>query len=83
MSPLERDDAHLQVGVRGEAGEAGNLETKSSTRTGILAEHFCCCRGQALCVFCLGWNRTIRSTEARRADSLLRQSMGGLKRGAI
>lgn len=48
----------------------------------ILAQHFCCCRGGALCVFCLGWNRRIRNIEARRSDSLRRHASGARLRGA-
>jgi len=46
----------------------------------ILDKHYCTCRDQVLCVFCLGWSRTIRSIEARRADSLRGQSLGDLMR---
>lgn len=44
----------------------------------LVAAHFCSCRGGAVCVFCLAWNRRIRNVEARRAEALRRQELGDL-----
>ena len=63
-----------------DSSEAGNLETKSSTRTGILAEHFCYCRSGFVCDLCIEWSHLIRCFEAPttlpQAQTLRRQALG-------
>lgn len=49
----------------------------------LLATHFCCCKPGVLCIFCIRWSRKIAGINARRADSLRRQGMGNMMRGAI
>lgn len=42
---------------------------------------YCQCRtNQSSCLACRRWDRTIRGVDARRADSLRRQSIGDLMR---
>lgn len=70
MSPWNVKTPPGWGGVKGEAGEASNLESKNSTRTGILAEHFCYCRPGFVCDLCLEWRRLICRLEAPRILSL-------------
>jgi hypothetical protein len=37
----------------------------------ILAQHFCCCRGSAICVFCLDWSRLIGRSETHGVSTVL------------
>ena len=61
----------------GEAGQASNLKTDGNAH-GPAA---CQCRiNKSGCLACRRWDRTIRGIDARRADSLRRQSMGDLMR---
>jgi hypothetical protein len=71
--------------ARGQAGEVGKAqhistanssahlnEVKKDDIPGVIARHFCLCRGTTICIFCLAWNRRIRNHEVRRtAPSLL------------
>jgi len=56
--------------------EAGNLKAKNNAHGPVA----CQCRINQGCLFCRRWDRTIRGIDARRADSLRRQSMGDLMR---
>lgn len=66
------------AGGAGEATEAGNLSA-DSTAPGTM--HCQCRLNFPGCLVCRRWDRTIRGIEARRADSLRRQSMGTLAFG--
>lgn len=61
----------------GEAGQASNLKTDGNAHGAA----GCQCRiNKYGCLVCRRWDRTIRGIDARRADSLRRQSMGDLMR---
>lgn len=65
------------VGASGAKGLTRD-DTRNFTAHGPAA---CQCRiNKSGCIACRRWDRTIRGIDARRADSLRRQSMGDLMR---
>lgn len=60
------------------SGKAGAEKGIDKTDYAVHGPLFCQCRINQGCLFCRRWDRTIRGVDARRADSLRRQSMGDL-----
>lgn len=83
MAATRNSAPPIAVGQGAESSEAGNLEGKSST--GSANEPAACqCRiNPSGCLICRRWSKRIQDIEARRANSLRRQALGNLMRGAI
>jgi hypothetical protein len=64
------------VGASGAKGLTGD-DTKNFTTHGSAA---CQCRLNPGCLVCRRWSKTINGGDAKRAESLRRQSMGDLMR---
>lgn len=76
--------ANNEAGIRSERtrpqGKATTSGFSGNAGFRVKPDIACVCRFGAPCIVCRRWDRAIHGIEARRADSLRRQSMGSLAR---
>lgn len=85
LPDLRKANAPVARSVEGKAETSKAIEFSGigggQVKPDLLAMHFCCCKPGVPCVFCLRWDRKIRTGNARRADPVWRQAIGERARG--